>query len=389
MNRTQVQLKTLTPIHIGSGNHYMPKNDYLYFSEEHQLGILDIEAIFDLFGKEQLDQWISVIDKGEDLLEVLKKKSKSIISAEALSSKTLDVIGEGPGESEVKALVQTGLDQTPYIPGSSLKGVIRTAILNRLISQDKAFVMDDRHLSFKAGHRTIFKDSQLIAHYFGKKDRTNRNGEIQLDGNKDFMRMLRVSDFTFTASTQCQKLEVINQQRHGWGLKRGEVRFLECIPAKAEATGDFQIPQALLNIILNGQYEKTEYIKKHHHLLNPSSLTEIINTLTKSLLAAELKFWDEEGFPTALGGYVDTLEFLKETADHCTAGECVLRIGAGSGWEFMTGAWTKNPEYIEDDTWFSLRDFVQKKRYHMDVSFPKTRKLLTGGMPLGFLKMKM
>ena len=47
-------------------------------------------------------------------------------------------------------------------------------------------------------------------------------------------------------------------------------------------------------------------------------------------------------------------------------------------------------EYIlSDDSWYKLKRNLRKKNYDEEVTFPKTRKLMTGGIPLGFVKLSL
>jgi hypothetical protein len=66
--------------------------------------------------------------------------------------------------------------------------------------------------------------------------------------------------------------------------------------------------------------------------------------------------------------------------------ECILRVGAANGWDFMTGAWAKADNTLSNNDWTNLKRSLRRKPYPDNMPFPKTRKLLNDGMPLGFVK---
>ena len=106
------------------------------------------------------------------------------------------------------------------------------------------------------------------------------------------------------------------------------------------------------------------------------------------LLDNEVNFWKGKfDIPIFVDEYLESLKQIKEIAQECKGkrGQCVLRVGSGSGWEFITGAWTKAK--LNDDDWNLLQPSLRKKDYSDNVPFPKTRKLTQNNEPLGFLKM--
>jgi CRISPR type III-A-associated RAMP protein Csm5 len=393
MNTTSLNIETLTPIHIGSGTDLNPNFEYLHFDDENVLTIINEEKVLDVIGEDNLSDWVSIIDKEEKLLPYLRKR-RSGLSPNDVAERVIDLVEVAPGEkSTLKEQLHAGKDKSAMIPGSSLKGSIRTAILRSLILREPYFASEENNISFKRGNRRIFKDGQLQANYFGKKNRRNRNNELQLDANRDFMRMIRVTDAYFSSQTECRKLEIVNEYRSGWGFKDRESSFIECIPKGVSSTTSIQIPKQLLDLMNKKRFEKTETILRNQKLF---SLTEIFNTANKCTLAVikeELSFWDEEGNPEPIGDYMEVLEEFEKELEVLVKNEkptaCILRVGAGSGWDFMTGGWARKEDIMDDYTWNQLKTSVQKRDYRGNASFPKTRKLIVGGIPLGFVKLSL
>ena len=394
-NINNINIETLTPVHIGSGRSLNPNFEYIFHRKNAPkiLSVIDDSKVLDVIGEEYLGQWLSIIDKEENLIDLLEMRKPNLIP-EDIAHRIIEVVKLGPSEtSPLKEQLHAGVWQKPMIPGSSLKGSIRTAILRKLILDDPHFAQQIDKYMQRRGNKVRFKDQQIIANYFGKKDRTNFRNEIQLDANRDFMRLIRVADAYFPNLTECHKLEIINESQRGWSIKEEESTYVECIPKGIITNSSIQIPQQLLELMLKGKFPKTEMTKKRKDLFSISMLFPIINNCTLALLDQEISFWETENNPKAIGDYLEILLEL-ETEIKATGKEksdtCIMRVGAGSGWDFMTGSWPSitKPEMLTSDAWHKLKVAVQKKDYRGNMSFPKTRKLIVGGMPLGFVKIK-
>ena len=386
LNTLPIEIKTLTPIHIGTGVELQHNYEYVYFAAERQIAVLDERKVQALIGKEHIDHWVAAIDQGLNILEHLPQLHGA--KAVDLAQRVIAIASKTPsdGPASIKAQIHLG-NQEPCIPGSSLKGAIRTAILTYLIKKDSSFAQDERNL----GSRRDFHARQIEANYLGRKDRPNRDGELEQSPNKDLMRFLRVGDAYFSGETTLVKNTIINLFQHGWGEKKEESSYYECIPAGLTSTGSLQIPHELLNLV-----QQKGYIRNgHFDLLAPKRLFKLINAHTQHLLKNEIDFWNEEEDPIALGDYLEHLNQLQETIASCDEHSCILRVGASSGWDFMTGAWSAGLDVMGDDilaydTWLELkRDIRKPKNYPDDMVFPKTRKLIEGGEPLGFVKIKL
>lgn len=141
------ELECLAPIHIGSGVR-LKKYDYIYdgrgrvgtasfVSQGRLMRLLAAEGLVDAFASDLLHR--EVRDLGIWLREhhVPQARIKNIITRQAKAyvsqldpkdKKTLNDL----------ACMMTLADGRPYIPGSSIKGAMRTAILHHLLQQNQA-----------------------------------------------------------------------------------------------------------------------------------------------------------------------------------------------------------------------------------------------------------
>ena len=385
MNTHRIKIETLTPIHIGSGIKFKPNFEYLNFNEERKLVILDESKILEIIGPENIQQWVNIIDKQEDLLFYLRQRKKNIAPAD-IAKRKISIVGNAPqSQSELREHLSTNCELNLLLPGSSIKGSIRTSILKYLINKEPDFAsVSDNFIS--KGNRPYVNDSQIVAKYLGGRF-DNKKQQYLLDANRDFMRMIRIGDGIFKVESEGRKLEVINQKRGGWEIKERESSFIECIPAKSVTNANLQIPYKLLERIEESRENRTEYIKLNKDLLDLKTLFSIVNSYTKELLEDEIEQWEEDN-PPEIGDYLKNLSLLHKTITDLSENECVLRVGAGSGWHFMTGGWTTNSDLVDDDARWKIKRATRNGKTYRDeeIKFPKTRKLIEGGTPLGFIK---
>ena len=127
----RIKLTTLTPVCIGDGKTINPVTDYIYDRNRNQIHYLNKEKIAErLAGDDELmDRYMSGIisnmnnNRTEfDLKDFLEKVLKLSLHDYALYSV------EGKNTKELNTIIKNP-DRSPYIPGSTLKGAIKTAFL--------------------------------------------------------------------------------------------------------------------------------------------------------------------------------------------------------------------------------------------------------------------
>ncbi len=382
-NTIPLEITTLTPVHVGSGHEIKGNFEYVHFPKEGVLAVIDPEKILQIIGEDHIDLWVAAIDQQQNILNALPQLKN--LQANDIAQRIITISGVSPNteKNAIKEQIHLG-NKHPSIPGSSLKGAIRTAILNKLIKDNSSFVQKEGNLTKKRKYDA----SQIEAFYLGREEGTNRLGEIQQSPNKDLFRFFRIRDAYFSEPTCVVRNTIINLFQHGWGEKREEGSFYECIPANAGTSSTLQIPEDLIRQVQNKRYIQS----KNFDLLSAQRLFKEINKHTAFLLDEEIFFWEDEDNPLAIGDYLDHLRRLKKEVEQSSEDSCILRVGAGSGWKFTTGGWVSGKDrmgdyILSDDTWTNIKRVLRKKNYPDDVFFPKTRKMVEGGEPLGFVKL--
>lgn len=387
-NTISIQLETLTPVHIGSGEQLQGNFEYLYFQDENIIGVIDADKILEIIGTdtENINRWVESIDNQQSILKAIPELRK--VDSEAISKRLIHIFDKAPNPEQNTIKEQTHLGkQQPTIPGSSLKGAIRTAILTKLIKDNSEFAGDFKNLK---NYKRKFEDKSVVTEYLAKD--IDRRGNSKFSANKDVLRFLRVGDFYFDSETTVVKNTVINLFKNSWGEKKRESAYWECIPQNVTASGSIQIPQDLLK-----QVQEKDYLTQkdfNFNLLKIKRLFKLINEHTLSLVKIEIEFWEDHDNPLVIGDYLIHLENIRIALKNCNENTCVIRVGASNGWDFMTGGWANGKDsygdfILEDRTWNDLKKSLRKGNYSNSVPFPKTRKMIEGGMPLGFVKLSL
>lgn len=355
-----VSITTLTPTHIGSGAKPIREVDFLLFGE--QLAMLDPEKILGIIGAEQVHQWVACVDKQEGLQNLLTQR-KGDLAAEDVALRVLPVQHKGMDKkADLHEQLHDGMGRA-LLPGSSLKGAVRTALFAHFISQNNGD--DAKNVRNLLDRRNAFSDSFLSRKYFGE------------DPNHDMLRLLRIGDAAFDG-TSCARAETINLKGKDWVVDGRFTQFIEVIPQGQSASMAFHF-----DAVTERNARLKNYITADTSVLRQPKLFDLINRHTRNLAERELKFWKEQDESNIVGCYLTELEKIIAVTQGCSQQECVIRLGWGTGFRNMTGDWHIN---MTDDDYY---DLIRKlrPRHPEDMAYPKSFRVLADGTPLGFVKL--
>jgi CRISPR-associated protein Csm5 len=361
-------IETITPVHIGSGILFQKDIEFLRIGEF--LGIIDDKKVLKLIGEEQIGTWVSMIEKGEPLLPYLQKRSKDL-DLEDVCSRTMAFFAENVSNClTLKEQIHTGTGK-PYIPGSSIKGAVRTAIFNSLIH--KSGSVTEQQLK---NRKNYLDDSFISKKLFGK------------DPNHDSLRFLQITDAIFEqGDTIATNMMSMNHTERSTRLDRKVSQLTEAVGEEVEAPFRISIDHKKL-----GENIKYKKIFTNVDFLNSlPALFKLINDHTLKLLQEERKVWNDLSNEHAVTEYLEKIEELIALASPCGENEAMLRLGHGSGWNFMTGAWPKDPKIVPDDHLYEQiinRSRPGNQKKYAEYMFPKTRRMDEDGFLLGFVKIK-
>jgi len=358
---SKVKVTALTPIHIGSGDFLYENNDFRKAKDSEGcpvIGILDTRKLLGIIGESRISQWVALIENRKSLDTLIGSRP-----IEKYTSRLIDDYCEDLRTDTLKEHIHDGLGR-PYIPGSSIKGAIRTAVLATEAAKLEASAINVGYNPRKPSASAMEK------HLFGK------------DPNSDVFRFLQVGDALFGKNHTCA-ITMVNlneRERQDW-WDTSKKQTIEALAPEDESTFEIRLK--------TDAYQKSSNSNAVGRMPDCMSslpaLLRAINAHTKSLLDSEINKWKAKARTLdddhAVQSYIDSCNEILDNANHQTDGKsCVLRIGHGSGWRFITGAWSER--YGDFDAIVNASR-PNNNRYS-NYDFPKSRRVSKEYYLLGF-----
>ena len=113
---SKVKIKTLTAVHIGSGNLLQKNMDYVVYKDEDEdsfIGIIDPKMILSLIGEEHLNDWLLAIERKDDTRQLVSRYNKKATVYDYISRSITDFT-EGKNLGTLKECLHNGMG-LPYI----------------------------------------------------------------------------------------------------------------------------------------------------------------------------------------------------------------------------------------------------------------------------------
>lgn len=260
--RQEYELTCIAPVHVGSGQK-LKSFEYLYDRRKDEVAFLNESKWIDLLAQHDLmDTFADAVMSGAFLRQSIREwlldhqikegELRSIILRRAASA---PLITKERGRTKLNDIVaQTTLaDGRPYIPGSTIKGALRTGMLYHAIRRDPArfrsiwqeilrSLREPLRDQKKTSDRMMSRVEQTILHTLQLSDAVKAG-----DAVSSAMRGLRVSDALGTVrdTVVLQKVDATTKKkRQGENVSELPL-FRECIPAGAKlrfaVTADFSM----------------------------------------------------------------------------------------------------------------------------------------------------
>ena len=352
MSNYEMNISTISPLFIGSGEELRLNFDFV--NGKNQTGRLDVNRIYE----DRYDEKNPDIPPGKILRDADYSNPayfRYIIPGNTRTQKT---------DGKLQACVKDVHD-CPYIPGSSIKGAIRTAIACQIV-RDNAI---DLKREISMDKRPKYADDEFSKKLFGQ------------DPNHDLLKALQVSDAFLPPE----------QRKPGAGLflantvpltKKGPDNAvpveMECLKKKLNFQGSLKIDETLLTPEAES---RLGFGKKKTYL---SDLLKVLKTHSQQRLDALITWYAKMPDCERILKMLTTLRGSPVLAAPETA---LIQLGAGTGWDGNTfGSALKN-----DPVWFeSLLKAYQIRRitknqtaFPSDGFFPASRKVVldAGGRP--------
>jgi len=370
-----IKVTTLAPVHIGSGTLLQYNSDFFTVtvakSGNSFVRVIDPRKILELIGEEHLQDWLLAIERKQNIKEFMKVYAPDAKPVDYSSRKMYLSLGSFKEGDTLKECIHNGLG-LPYIPGSSIKGAIRTAVTATLAKRTSGLEEKIRN------KKNNFEGKVLESKLFGA------------DANQDIFRFLQCGDVYFRGGCEIVfRLQMyLNITQKDSLVEKDDIK-----PQMVEAIGVDETAECLMK--LNTDYY--QWIKGKQpgsvgtlppEMENMSSLFKLVNEHTLGLVEQEIAFWSKQE-KSGAESYVKEMEQLAETIKTSIAERgksCILRVGHASGWDFITGGWARELPNFECDIVPASRP---NDKVYSQYAFPKSRRLDSNGEYIGFVRLEM
>ncbi|HQJ72875.1 MAG TPA: type III-A CRISPR-associated RAMP protein Csm5 [Spirochaetota bacterium] len=340
-------IKAVTPLHFGSGDTYKQGFDFI------GKNIINVNGIMQhMKQKPQLLHEMAAAINGNRLQEFISRNKKEIPDA---CFRPMNVEEEPRGD--IRAHIKNGLGQA-YIPGSAIKGSIRTAIIKAMSSQDYLKkkvqgIMSAPRINVKFAD-SVITNSLLSPHPRG-------------DAKFNLMKALRISDSdTINGGLQIKKIQIKN-------TSKGPL-YVEVIPAGTITSFTLDLDDFFLS---PGNRDKLFGAVKYDFNNLPADLNEA----TVKTLSYHYRF--------AKRNNLHAYDFLTDILKSLKGNEALVNLGYGIGWVGMTGNLLGSYyNTLGDREKLQLKSILRlNPTRHQQDYFPITRRFIKEGdreIPMGW-----
>ncbi|MCX6252322.1 MAG: type III-A CRISPR-associated RAMP protein Csm5 [Bacteroidetes bacterium] len=358
-----LKLSVLTTVHIGAGSEKYWHDNLDYYYQSGRVYILNQREIASVLSLRELSDWSAKIARSESgffLGQFFKTHKPAEFSdfSFSISPKPVD---------DIRTFIRNGYG-LPYIPGSSIKGAIRSVIFNSLFNTNNI-----------KNRKIIDRDT--------KNERLLRPNEYENEvfgyiGN-NLMHLLQVSDsyFTKTILRHTKTFNLINHNgdwEEGWKHgnisahdfnEQGFVFTYECIDYDENADLICSFDKDYLDFLIKKPEFSAQLIPDTKDPLE--NLFRIINLFARTYIEKEIDFYQKHENDTDDSDsryMIDCLNWLNEQIDDQNK-SCILRLGQGSGFYSITGDWRFN-DHVQSITY---PDELNKRKNNQTRQFEGTR----------------
>jgi len=254
------------------------------------------------------------------------------------------------GSQDLLTFIRTGLG-TPYLPGSSIKGAIRTAFVhhywNLLNEPTKRTLLG----KVRQNRRNEWAAEPIVDYLLGKTP------------NENWGRFLQISDAHYQQEQmELNRVKVVSlsdRNKQGWYYKSYDI-FAEMIKWEQKSNLSIGLDHFLaLHSLVPISLQKKK--------ITWEQLCTICNDYAKEKIEDEIDWFDMQGLNQVRESLKELLTFIPNNQEGF-----LVRLGWGSGWIHMTG------DYLDDDALDDMRYTFRLSKYKPSQVpvFPKSRRII-------------
>ncbi len=187
-----MEIEAIGPVHIGNGSQYGKRD---YFAKGNSILVLDTRKFVSLLNAQQISRYCDFLEDNRGNLQLFLQKNPDM---QKLATKALAYKVDSPLATARRGAIQyhdvwefvKDPYGKPYVPGSSVKGMLRTAILLGMLLDDAGYrqLYDNRiERDAKADRKA---DASIMKRAFFKERPSKTDSSIA----NDIMKYISVSD---------------------------------------------------------------------------------------------------------------------------------------------------------------------------------------------------
>lgn len=311
-------VQVITPLHIGDGRVLSADLDFVP-SADNDIQVVDVMDLLD-----QLEGNTHALNE----IGRMGIRLKEIIRDYKLQPRGYILPLPWRGQQaprEIRSHIKDAYNRV-LLPGSSIKGGLRTALLAELYADMRAPQPSANYQAF----------SKAVAGVAGK------------DPHHDLLRLLQVSDSpgidpACLVLQEVKYLNLISETEAGWkdmasrssmtDFRSAKGVFVEAVKPGMEFCVEMNINRFLQQPLVRQQLQ----LRACSGLESMDGLRETVNNFSRRFISQEKQFFS--GFGAQTAAVIQTLNAVERSIDSSPAAGFLLRIGWGGGWRGMTGNW--------------------------------------------------
>jgi CRISPR-associated protein Csm5 len=394
-------IELLSPLHIGTGTDllegvdWIQRDGYVYVADQEAL----LEAVFDRAGEEgRSDAMIAQAIAGMTLNDLVDAGYLTPEDFSGDSPLFRYRLRGRPAMNQISEQIKDVYGQ-PYLPGSSLKGALRTVLAvggatvsdlnvkNMAIAElDK--IEERRRRGKRARPNRSWAGQPIEQELFAPGAPRDRRGRKRDAPHYDFLRALQVSDSGSVSSDHLSLMQVNIYPTTGQQTQYGQQRGLDIDVEALRQGTTFQVPIKVEGYLFSRQAEqKLRFGKRRNWLLN---LPEWARRIAGPRMAHEIEFFQQRAAGrVVLGFYSRLVQTLQGLDDN----EFLLQVGWGGGWLSKTFGWLLQEDAPAFERLVKDYRMTMERGRKAGDPFPRSRHLVRGGehpaVPLGWMKVSL
>ncbi len=390
----KIKLTTLSPVCIGNGGKLSPTSDYIYDWKSKQIHYINKDVVAEALANNDdlMDEYVNGILYGMDnnrtlfnLKDFLEKKLKLIPEEYIAYSVKANI----KSTKELNTIIKNA-DGSPYIPGSTIKGALKNALVYDFLSRDKKLLKDFikkidvyyNQFEQEVKYSTVPIKKLKIDKLKSVKDFNKEIQKLEEKINEYFLHIEYKGD---------QRLEI---PKMNFSVLDSEGIAKECTNVidikKVHLKSKDGIPQ-VWETLKSGTSTVFD-LKANEKELNPEYLFKCVNDFSYNNIVTDLEMLDYHTSKTDDNNLlIDKYEEIQEMIDNLTSKECIVRIGFNKGFYFNSIADLVMQESAE--AFHKMLALLDYKKYNenlgSEVLFPLTRGMASSETSLGWVKLEM